>query len=69
MRRWLYVWLLESDLPWPLQAFWKFLTLGMAGLVVYAGLTEPLHPAASIFAFCLAVLCVMLGLFTKLGDG
>lgn len=66
--RWLYDFLLESDLPWPLQAFWKLLTFSLGGLLIYAATYESVAVEGSVFMYVLAGLFFVIGLFTKLGD-
>lgn len=64
----LLAFLFESDLPWPLQVFWKLLTWSLAGLLFYAASAAPSTEGAVVISI-FAASFVLIGLFTKLGDG
>lgn len=64
----LFDFLFESDLPVGLQVFWKLLTFSGAGLLIYAA-TSSASLAARIGIIGLALAWILLGIFTKLGDG
>lgn len=67
----LYRWLIESDLPWGLQVFWKLLAFALAGLLVYANTTWEQPPSGVVrgLLYAFAGFFILLGLFSKLGDG
>lgn len=57
----------HSDVPWWLQLTWKVATIGMAAILVYAA-TQAASLLGSVVIGVMAVLFLLIGLFTMLGQ-